>query len=501
MTTPVIQRKVRQGSVFADKYLIERELGSGGFSTVYLATERHLERQVALKVLDPAGGETEIDFEIVKERFFQEAQFLGRLSGPHTVRLFDYDSLDDALLYMVLEHVGGEDLDRCLARDGPFETARALAVARQILLGLQEVHALGILHRDLKPSNVMLFETVGEEERVKVLDFGIAKSLAPEGRDLTREGSLVGTLRYLSPEQLLDRQLGPPSDLYAVGLVLYEMLVGESPHGDREVGRIAARMREIPDGLEGMEEIEAGVRRLLEDFLAFEAGDRFERAAEAIEAIDETMEGGVGASGASVAVDADRDGDETTPSPVERAETLEQERGEGGRRPAERVPTDTQAEWPGWVRGGAAIVSVGLVAVAGWLVYGGESPDERVSEERVSREEVSERESRRAPSVSEAVASAAGEIADAVEGAADRALGGETEWAKDPEPTRVPQADGAAEAAGPAVDRERRPKRRPERTVSKSGDAAAGEEAAEETEEEAGESSSGAAGFEIEPVE
>ena len=238
-----------KGSVFVDRYLVEKTLGAGGFSTVYLATDTVLERQVALKVLTPQLDDKE-SFETVRERFFQEAQILAQLQSPHTVRLYDYDDHPGQLLYMALEYVDGATLKEHLESAGRFEPRRALDVTEQILQGLREVHGLDVLHRDLKPQNVMLFEHLDDADRVKLLDFGIAKSLTAHGKDLTAEGALVGTPRYLSPEQLLGERIGPPSDVYAVGLLLFEMLVGESPHDTHDFVEIHGRMRTLPQKLD-----------------------------------------------------------------------------------------------------------------------------------------------------------------------------------------------------------------------------------------------------------
>ncbi len=215
--------------VIADRFRVEREIGRGGMGTVYRATHLGLERIVAVKILKP---EFAADPE-VGERFMREARTMARLRHPRAAMIFDAGRLPDGRPFIVMEHVEGETLADALAREGRFDAVRAVRVACEICDVLAEAHRLGIVHRDLKPSNIML-----NARGVCVLDFGIAKVLA-DSTEVTRthltteSGLIIGTPRYMSPEQCLGQNVGPASDLYSVGVLLYEMLAGHPPFTDQ----------------------------------------------------------------------------------------------------------------------------------------------------------------------------------------------------------------------------------------------------------------------------
>jgi predicted Ser/Thr protein kinase len=214
--------------VIAKRFRIECEIGRGGMGTVYLATHLGLERPVAIKVLK---AEFAADPEVA-ERFMREARTMARLRHARAAMIFDAGSLPDGRPFIVMEHVEGSTLADVLAREGRFSPERAVRIACEICDVLAEAHALGIVHRDLKPSNIML-----NERGVSVLDFGIAKVLTASA-DVTRthatteSGMIIGTPRYMSPEQCLGKPVGTASDLYSVGVLLYEMLAGQPPFTD-----------------------------------------------------------------------------------------------------------------------------------------------------------------------------------------------------------------------------------------------------------------------------
>ena len=214
--------------IVAGRFRIECELGRGGMGTVYRATHLGLERPVAIKVLkqefaaDPEVG----------ERFMREARTMARLKHPRAAMIFDAGRLADGRPFIVMEYVEGATLAEVLSREGTFAPARAVEVTAEICDVLSEAHALGIVHRDLKPSNIML-----NERGVCVLDFGIAKVLATSTEvtrthATTESGLVIGTPRYMSPEQCLGHRVGPATDLYSVGVLLYEMLAGRPPFVD-----------------------------------------------------------------------------------------------------------------------------------------------------------------------------------------------------------------------------------------------------------------------------
>ena len=218
------------GQTVDGRYVIKRLLARGGMGQIYACEQIPLGRTVALKVLQAAHvGPKHIAR--LQKRFFLEASTYAKLRHPNTVTIYDYGQMPDPaggepLLYMTMEYIDGIPLHKAL-RLGPFTPERALRVAREIARSLSEAHAIGFVHRDLKPSNIMLVQTdIGES--VKVLDFGIVKVLNAEF-GITRENSIVGTPRYMAPEQIREGTVDGRSDIYSLGVVLYEMLGGIPP--------------------------------------------------------------------------------------------------------------------------------------------------------------------------------------------------------------------------------------------------------------------------------
>ena len=212
----------------AGRFRIEREIGTGGMGTVYLATHLGLERPVAVKIIK---REFASDSDVA-ERFLREARTMAKLRHPHAAMIFDAGSLPDGRHFIIMELVEGETLSQALAREGRFSPNQAVKIATQVCDVLEEAHRLGIVHRDLKPSNIML-----SHRGVCVLDFGVAKVLASTAESTathasTGSGHLVGTPRYMSPEQCLGQRVGARSDLYSLGVLLYEMLAGRPPFVD-----------------------------------------------------------------------------------------------------------------------------------------------------------------------------------------------------------------------------------------------------------------------------
>ena len=212
----------------AGRFRIEREIGTGGMGTVYLATHLGLERPVAVKIIKREfAGDAD-----VADRFLREARTMAKLHHPHAAMIFDAGNLPDGRHFIVMEFVEGETLSQVLAREGCFSPSRAVDIATQICDVLEEAHRLGIIHRDLKPSNILI-----GKRGVCVLDFGVAKVLASSAESTathasTGSGQLIGTPRYMSPEQCLGQRVGARSDLYSLGVLLYEMLAGRPPFVD-----------------------------------------------------------------------------------------------------------------------------------------------------------------------------------------------------------------------------------------------------------------------------
>src|SRR6476646_6059693 len=212
------------GRTFDTRYVIERKLGSGGMADVYLAEDQELGRRVALKLLDDRHASDE---QFV-ERFRREAQNAAGLNHPNIVSIFDRGQAEGTY-YIAMEFLDGRTLKELVVRNGPTPIPSAIDYARQILQALAFAHRHGIVHRDIKPHNIV----VGRDGRLKVTDFGIARSGASQ---MTDAGSNVRTAQYLSPEQARGAQVDPRSDLYSLGIVMYEMLTGKVPFtGDAPV--------------------------------------------------------------------------------------------------------------------------------------------------------------------------------------------------------------------------------------------------------------------------
>ena len=225
------------GALLGDRYRIISLLGVGGMGAVYRAHHTTLKREVAVKVLLPDfGGKDEF-----VRRFEREAESASRLAHPNIIAVTDFGRTPEGLLFLVMEYLVGQSLTAAI-RLGPLVPLRALAITRQILLGLGHAHAAGIVHRDLKPDNIMLVERDGQADVVKILDFGIAKITDAQpgsGREaLTQAGVIFGTPEYLSPEQALGAVVDARADLYAAGVILFEMLTGRRPFESEDKVRI-----------------------------------------------------------------------------------------------------------------------------------------------------------------------------------------------------------------------------------------------------------------------
>jgi tRNA A-37 threonylcarbamoyl transferase component Bud32 len=235
------------GKLLNNRYLIEEKIGEGGFGAVYRATQTQMNRKVALKVLHAKMAR---DPQVVG-RFKREAQASSQLRAPHTVQVYDFDQSPEGVMYLAMEMLLGRSLHAILAVDGPLPPARLVRVMDGIADSLGEAHGQGIVHRDIKPENIYL-ENRPEPDFVKVLDFGIAKivsgeGLAAGGPALTAAGQTLGTLEYMSPEQLMGAQLDGRSDLYAVGIMSYELLVGALPFICKTPGEmITAHLKSMP---------------------------------------------------------------------------------------------------------------------------------------------------------------------------------------------------------------------------------------------------------------
>ena len=210
------------GTLVDGKYKIERCLGGGGMGAVYAARHTIINKLVAIKVLQP----NEEDDPSLPERFKHEAEASARIRHPNIVAVNDFGQTADGTLYMVMEYVEGYPLRELLDREGKLSPERAVRFGSQICAAISVAHNANIIHRDLKPENVMI-EVIDEIETARVFDFGIAKLKDKVG--LTKVGTILGTPDYMSPEQCSAREIDHRSDIYSLGIILYELLSGQVP--------------------------------------------------------------------------------------------------------------------------------------------------------------------------------------------------------------------------------------------------------------------------------
>jgi tRNA A-37 threonylcarbamoyl transferase component Bud32 len=216
-----------RGKTLNNRYLVEDKIGEGGFGTVWRARQTQMGRVVALKVLHPRMAR---DPQVVG-RFKREAEASSQLRAPHTVQVYDFDQTPEGLMYLSMEMLSGQSLHAALQSQGPIAPSRMARIMDGIAESLGEAHQHGIVHRDIKPENIYL-EPQPTPDFVKVLDFGIAKIVSGDGSkgpQLTAAGQTLGTLEYMSPEQLMGQQLDGRSDIYALGIMAYEMMTGRLP--------------------------------------------------------------------------------------------------------------------------------------------------------------------------------------------------------------------------------------------------------------------------------
>ena len=237
------------GRMLADRYKVLRTIGEGGMGRVYLAEHVRMGRLSAVKVMSPALAPTADAI----GRFNREAANASRINQPNVAAIYDFGETEDGTLYLAMEYVEGETLSAVLRREGPFSHGRAAEITGQIADGLTAAHHLAIVHRDLKPDNILLTRSHDGREWVKIVDFGIAKTTQPDSRqNVTSLGMAVGTPEYMSPEQIAGEQLDGRTDLYSLGLVLFNMLTGALPHPAMTskqslVRRLTARPRTLAD--------------------------------------------------------------------------------------------------------------------------------------------------------------------------------------------------------------------------------------------------------------
>src|ERR671916_433403 len=268
------------GTLIGGRYRLEEKIGSGGMSSVYRAFDPMLERWVAIKLMHRDISQDPDQL----ERFRREARAVAQLNHPHVVTVIDAGE-DDGAPYIVFEYVEGETLKDRIRRLGRLPVSEAVAYAIEIGRALEAAHASKLVHRDVKPQNVL----IDRDGRAKVTDFGIARSMEAQG--LTATGRVLGTTDYVSPEQALGHEVTEQSDIYSLGVVLYEMLTGETPfRADTQVAVAMKHVKEpLPDVQRRRPEISAALAAVVERSTAKETQNRYADIGEMVHDLEEVL--------------------------------------------------------------------------------------------------------------------------------------------------------------------------------------------------------------------
>jgi serine/threonine protein kinase/Tfp pilus assembly protein PilF len=270
-TLQIPTKALARGSTFAKRYDVLEELGRGGMGRVYKVFDKRIKEEVALKLLRPDIA----DDPKVVERFSNELKFARKIVHKNVGRMYDLGE-EEGILYITMEYVPGEDLKAFIKRTGLLSIGKSLAIVEQVCEGLAEAHKLGLVHRDLKPQNIMI-DKVGNAH---IMDFGIARSLSAEG--ITEAGMIIGTPDYMSPEQVGGEDVDQRSDLYSLGVIVYEMVTGEVPFKADSAFAIGIKHKsEIPQAPRTANpQIPENLDRLIMKCLEKESGKRYQTAEE-----------------------------------------------------------------------------------------------------------------------------------------------------------------------------------------------------------------------------
>jgi serine/threonine protein kinase/formylglycine-generating enzyme required for sulfatase activity len=287
------------GRLLDHRYRLTKKIGEGGMGAIYQAVHTEMGRTCAIKLLAPiTSGRDE-----ALARFKREAKMASCIDNPHAVTIYDFGVAENGLLFLAMEYIDGRPLSGIIADHRMLPVDRVVHITNQIAEALAAAHALGIVHRDLKPDNVMITRKGGDGDYVKVLDFGIAKTVADDSADnLTKTGFVLGTPVYMSPEQLLGEKLDGRSDIYSLAIIVYEMLSGKLPFvGDNQQSVMMKRITGLPVPLRSIaSQVSEAVERIVMQGLAREPDERVMDVKAFAEALSSATHGGTGLLGKGV---------------------------------------------------------------------------------------------------------------------------------------------------------------------------------------------------------
>ncbi len=330
------------GREIAGQFRVLEKIGSGGMGAVYKAEQPEMRRFVAIKILHSRY----LSRQDLVTRFKREARAMSHLSHPNTARVFLYGQLDDGACYFVMEYLEGKNLAQTVRREGPMDPLRAINIMIQACGALEEAHRGGIVHRDLKPENIFLTTQGGIADFPKVLDFGLAKvserQMRPGSLILTQEGMVFGTPEFMSPEQARGEKLDGRSDIYSLGIILYELLTGKLPfEASQPMEYIQKHIKERPLTLTERapdRSFPPGLEAVLMRALAKKPEERFDSAADFANAL-KMVAGGRVMTGAMRALPA------SEPPPAERPRQNDSQAPTPEVGPAPIAPPSTKTTW------------------------------------------------------------------------------------------------------------------------------------------------------------